>query len=359
MTDKAASTTVARTADVPALIAGLITVTAWGSAFVAIRAAGHTLPPGALALGRLVVSTAILSAGPPGAAATTARSAADRRLRHRLARRLQHRAQCGRTPGRRRHSGDDHQHRALADRPARRAAPARGVPARAVLGQCHRIDRLRRDRSGDDTTRDALCTGHCPLPGRGTGLRGSGSPAETGTDPGATVPGDLARMRGRHHRLPAVRADARHRRRQSRPGHAWMDHLPRRCSHRTGLRNLGVRAAPRRRRAHGHAQLPDPGGGHHARLGSTSRTTTMARHRRRGTLPRGRLSRPPANRQRTAHGVTAALKAPGSASSPAESMGSISRDPGRQQYTTCPAVAPDAAFTICRTRPPARTTTQD
>ena len=58
MTDKAASTAV----DVPALIAGLITVLAWGSAFVAIRAAGRTLPPGALALGRLVVSTAILSA---------------------------------------------------------------------------------------------------------------------------------------------------------------------------------------------------------------------------------------------------------------------------------------------------------
>ena len=59
---KAASTAVARTMDVPALIAGLTTVAAWGSAFVAIRAAGHTLPPGALALGRLVVSTAILSA---------------------------------------------------------------------------------------------------------------------------------------------------------------------------------------------------------------------------------------------------------------------------------------------------------
>jgi hypothetical protein len=52
MTDKAASTGVAGTTDVPALVAGLITVMAWGSAFVAIRAVGHTLPPGALALGR-------------------------------------------------------------------------------------------------------------------------------------------------------------------------------------------------------------------------------------------------------------------------------------------------------------------
>lgn len=39
-----------------------MTVAAWGSAFVGIRAAGETLSPGALALGRLVVSTAILGA---------------------------------------------------------------------------------------------------------------------------------------------------------------------------------------------------------------------------------------------------------------------------------------------------------
>jgi drug/metabolite transporter (DMT)-like permease len=61
MSDKSANTTAAGRMDVPALIAGLVTVTAWGSAFVGIRAAGQTLSPGALALGRLVVSTAILS----------------------------------------------------------------------------------------------------------------------------------------------------------------------------------------------------------------------------------------------------------------------------------------------------------
>jgi drug/metabolite transporter (DMT)-like permease len=44
-----------------ALVAGLVTVTAWGSAFVGIRAAGEALSPGALALGRLVVSSAILT----------------------------------------------------------------------------------------------------------------------------------------------------------------------------------------------------------------------------------------------------------------------------------------------------------
>ena len=60
MSDEVASTTAARRMDAPALIAGLVTVTAWGSAFVGIRAADQTLSPGALALGRLVVSTAIL-----------------------------------------------------------------------------------------------------------------------------------------------------------------------------------------------------------------------------------------------------------------------------------------------------------
>ena len=52
--------TVAVGTDVAPLTAGLVTVTAWGSAFVGIRAAGETLSPGALALGRLIVSLAIL-----------------------------------------------------------------------------------------------------------------------------------------------------------------------------------------------------------------------------------------------------------------------------------------------------------
>jgi len=52
--------TVAVGTDVAALAAGVVTVTAWGSAFVGIRAAGETLSPGALALGRLIVSLAIL-----------------------------------------------------------------------------------------------------------------------------------------------------------------------------------------------------------------------------------------------------------------------------------------------------------
>ena len=46
--------------DLPALAAGLVTVTAWGSAFVGIRAAGHALSPGSIALGRLLVSCAAL-----------------------------------------------------------------------------------------------------------------------------------------------------------------------------------------------------------------------------------------------------------------------------------------------------------
>lgn len=45
-----------------ALVAGLVTVTVWGSAFVGIRAAGEGLSPGSIALGRLIVSSAILCA---------------------------------------------------------------------------------------------------------------------------------------------------------------------------------------------------------------------------------------------------------------------------------------------------------
>lgn len=58
--DSAPTITAART-DSAALIAGLVTVTLWGSAFVGIRAAGESLSPGALALGRLLVSSAVLT----------------------------------------------------------------------------------------------------------------------------------------------------------------------------------------------------------------------------------------------------------------------------------------------------------
>jgi drug/metabolite transporter (DMT)-like permease len=60
--DDPATTTVAVPTDAAALAAGLVTVTAWGSAFVAIRAAGDALSPGAIALGRLLVSCAVLGA---------------------------------------------------------------------------------------------------------------------------------------------------------------------------------------------------------------------------------------------------------------------------------------------------------
>jgi drug/metabolite transporter (DMT)-like permease len=48
--------------DPAALIAALVTVTLWGSAFVAIRAADKAFAPGAIALGRLAVSCIILGA---------------------------------------------------------------------------------------------------------------------------------------------------------------------------------------------------------------------------------------------------------------------------------------------------------
>ena len=52
----------ARDRDLPALLAGLTTVALWGSAFVGIRAAGHNLAPGSITLGRLLVSSTILTA---------------------------------------------------------------------------------------------------------------------------------------------------------------------------------------------------------------------------------------------------------------------------------------------------------
>ena len=46
--------------DVAALLAGLVTVTLWGSAFVAIRDVGKSISPGSVALGRLLVSLVVL-----------------------------------------------------------------------------------------------------------------------------------------------------------------------------------------------------------------------------------------------------------------------------------------------------------
>jgi drug/metabolite transporter (DMT)-like permease len=62
MRERSARTAVAARTDVAALAAALVTVTLWGSAFVAIRDAGQTLSPGSLALGRLLVALVVLGA---------------------------------------------------------------------------------------------------------------------------------------------------------------------------------------------------------------------------------------------------------------------------------------------------------
>jgi drug/metabolite transporter (DMT)-like permease len=61
MTDAAAPLPSER-ANLTAAAAALLTVTLWASAFVGIRSAGHHLSPGALALGRLLVSSSALGA---------------------------------------------------------------------------------------------------------------------------------------------------------------------------------------------------------------------------------------------------------------------------------------------------------
>jgi len=60
MVDRTTTTAGAVPTDVAALVAALVTVTAWGSAFVGIRAAGDTFSPGALALGRVLVGSTVL-----------------------------------------------------------------------------------------------------------------------------------------------------------------------------------------------------------------------------------------------------------------------------------------------------------
>ena len=50
----------ARPRDVPAIVAALVTVVFWASAFVGIRSAGTTFAPGALSLGRLTVAGTVL-----------------------------------------------------------------------------------------------------------------------------------------------------------------------------------------------------------------------------------------------------------------------------------------------------------
>lgn len=60
MTGSSKSQTRSSRSDRGALAAGLLTVTLWGSSFVAIRYAGRTISPGSLALGRLLVSLIVL-----------------------------------------------------------------------------------------------------------------------------------------------------------------------------------------------------------------------------------------------------------------------------------------------------------
>jgi drug/metabolite transporter (DMT)-like permease len=60
MPNEAATLTAGKRMDLVGMLAGLVTVVLWGSAFVGIRAAGEALKPGPLALGRLLVSSAIL-----------------------------------------------------------------------------------------------------------------------------------------------------------------------------------------------------------------------------------------------------------------------------------------------------------
>jgi drug/metabolite transporter (DMT)-like permease len=59
-TEQAVERPVEMRTDAAAVVAGLVTVTLWGSAFVAIRDVGKSISPGSVALGRLLVSLVVL-----------------------------------------------------------------------------------------------------------------------------------------------------------------------------------------------------------------------------------------------------------------------------------------------------------
>ena len=135
--EPAPTPTVGRT-DVAALAAGLVTVTVWGSAFVGIRAAGDELSPGALALGRLLVCSAVL-----GAAALVRREPLPLRrdflahcdVRRALARALQRRPQRGRTARGRGDGGDARRNGADPHRRARQGSSSgEGFPPGLFAG---------------------------------------------------------------------------------------------------------------------------------------------------------------------------------------------------------------------------------
>src|SRR6266700_2817163 len=257
MSDEVASTTAARRMDAPAPIAGLVTVTAWSSAFVGIRAADQTLSPGALALGRLVVSTAamIINTGP-----LLITLFAGIFLREGFPRGLL--AGCAVA-----FAGCVVIGLATIQNGAR---PGLGIVLCMVAVLAY---------SAAVVVQKPVLARVSPFQVTWLGC----------------VAGAIACLPF----TPAFVTEAA----KAGPGRDRMDDLPRLRPAGTWLHNMGVRVAASQRRADGIAQLPDSGGCHRARLGRAGPETTMASHSRRSPLSPWRLFRPPTSRQRQGCGV--------------------------------------------------------
>ena len=289
--------TATRRTDVVATIAGLVTVTLWGSAFVGIRAAGETFSPGPLALGRpgQQRDSGLRRADPPRAGAARAGPVGHRRLRGALARYLQRHAQRSRTACRRGYGGDDHQHRADLDRGPRGSLSPRGLSAPAVRWLRGGFRRLRPDRRRRGRLRTAFRSGRRPVHRGGVRLRGRRRRAETGAGARSALPGDLDRVCRGYYRVLAVRTCSRDGRCERERGRDRLDDLSRRCSDCAWLRDLGHRPSANDRGPPGLAHLPDSAGGDRARMGGPGRDAATAGGRRRRPVP-GRGSHSPAAR---------------------------------------------------------------
>lgn len=204
------SPTLAKT-PVSALVAAVLTMVLWASAFVAIRHIGESVRPGPRArpaphrCRRAPRRRGVPARGP----AAARRVAGDRRHGRVLVRAVHGGAELGRAAHGRGDGGAAHRRRSAAGGAARRVPAARGLPAspadrprgglrgRGAGGGVQRGRRLGRPRCA-------------ALPGSGGGSRRRRHLPEAGAVPRVTVAGDRVRQHDRCRRLPALRGSARH-----------------------------------------------------------------------------------------------------------------------------------------------------
>ena len=232
------------------LVAGLVTVIAWGSAFVAIRDAGEDLSAGSLALGRLLVSAVVLGA-------IAARSGGNRYRRGATCRGsrlygvllLASTASRSTRPNSRVDAGTAAM--VINTGPILIAILAgssfkEGFPRRLFAGCAVAFARLRADRPRElafrlcARARDRCCSSSRPSPTRSAVV--VQKPVLARASP---LAGDVARLCRRDRRLPAVRAGAGRRARRTpappgSPGSSISASRRRRSASRPGLTRCGA-----------------------------------------------------------------------------------------------------------------------